>query len=923
MLTDEITRQIAIQPDQSFIVQAPAGSGKTSLLVKRFINLLAICNEPEECLAITFTKKAAFEMRHRVLQAIEQEVLAKDQSIKNKNHNNIYTQVLSDPNRLKILTIDAFCASLTQKMPIMSRLGVNLNVVEDPEKLYLKAVDQLLKTTYSSEPQSNNLIKILNYLNNDHKTIKNLLIDMLAKREQWLPLIVPIKDNLDLKEILENNLKLAIEDLLKDILNYLPNKYTQNKIIDFAKLAANNIKKNNITNNIVYCQNLTNFWPEATIVDLPIWRGLAELLLNKNGDPRRQVNVNQGFLSASSLKNSEEKKLAAELKRSMQELLEDLSEHQGSFLKKLQQITILPDLNYSAENWDFLQSIFYLLPELVAHLMVVFQEEQQVDFTQIAIAALQSLGAQQEPTDLALFMDYKLNHILVDEFQDTSILQFNLLEKLVANWQINDGRTIFLVGDPMQSIYRFRQADVGLFLKVQKYGIANIKLKNLYLKTNFRSTNTIVNNLNKLFTNIFPVNNDITLGGISYSKAEANNLSSYNTNSKVQFFLAENSKIEAENIVTLIKKTKQENVNHTVAVLVRAKLHANHIIEALRRHNIKFQATDIEPLSSKAVICDLISLTRAILHVHDVIAWLALLRGPLVGLKLVDLHALCESSINPLFMELQNYKNNDLLSKDAKLRLNYILPILFNAIEQRENTSNLSKLIKKTYIALGGYLLLNQEEVGLVEDFFHALLKIKNVTDVSIIEELMNEQFVSDCRSTMDLDSIQLMTIHKAKGLEFDTVILPGLARKTLFSKKQLLLWEQRSITNIDVSKSCLLFATIKSINSQNNNSIYDFMKYSEEERELYEEQRLLYVAITRARKNFYGFSYKKSSKVNGSKNFFKILEPYVEFEQLLSLESKESSNTVIVLRRIPSSWYEKKECPSSAIAAEQGTQLF
>ena len=124
---------------------------------------------------------------------------------------------------------------------------------------------------------------------------------------------------------------------------------------------------------------------------------------------------------------------------------------------------------------------------LVAQLQVVFKERGSVDFSAISLAALTALGTDDAPTDLALYFDVKLRHILVDEFQDTSITQHNLLRKLTAGWETNDGRSLFVVGDPMQSIYRFRQAEVGLFLQSQLQGIGNIQLKPLQLTVNFRS----------------------------------------------------------------------------------------------------------------------------------------------------------------------------------------------------------------------------------------------------------------------------------------------------------------------------------------------------------------------------------------------------------------------------------------------------
>src|ERR1035438_729797 len=87
----------------------------------------------------------------------------------------------------------------------------------------------------------------------------------------------------------------------------------------------------------------------------------------------------------------------------------------------------------------------------------------------------------------ALRLDYQIRHLLVDEFQDTSVSQYALLERLTAGWERGDGRTLFAVGDPMQSIYRFREAMVGLFLKACEEGIGDVTLEPLRLSANFRS----------------------------------------------------------------------------------------------------------------------------------------------------------------------------------------------------------------------------------------------------------------------------------------------------------------------------------------------------------------------------------------------------------------------------------------------------
>src|SRR6202158_4379566 len=138
-----------------------------------------------------------------------------------------------------------------------------------------------------------------------------------------------------------------------------------------------------------------------------------------------------------------------------------------------------------------MQASVSVLTLAVAELQIAFRENGRVDFQELLIRASRALGNADSPTDLALALGHRIQHILVDEFQDTSYTQFELLEKLTAGWEPDDGRTLFLVGDPMQSIYRFRQADVSLFLKARLNGVGGLRLEPLTLRVNFRSRRQI------------------------------------------------------------------------------------------------------------------------------------------------------------------------------------------------------------------------------------------------------------------------------------------------------------------------------------------------------------------------------------------------------------------------------------------------
>ena len=129
-MSDQLLRQQALAIDQSVIVQAPAGSGKTTLLIQRMLALLQRAKSPEEILAITFTNKAANEMRVRIIQALQKDekILARDQTLG--------WRLLDNPNQLRIQTIDSFCASLTKQFPLKSICGPKADITATPMALY-------------------------------------------------------------------------------------------------------------------------------------------------------------------------------------------------------------------------------------------------------------------------------------------------------------------------------------------------------------------------------------------------------------------------------------------------------------------------------------------------------------------------------------------------------------------------------------------------------------------------------------------------------------------------------------------------------------------------------------------------------------------------------------------------------------------
>ncbi|MDG1851342.1 MAG: UvrD-helicase domain-containing protein, partial [Gammaproteobacteria bacterium] len=199
---DHKERRLALDVEASFCVQAPAGSGKTELLTQRYLSLLSRCECPEEILAITFTRKAASEMRNRILEKMTQarhlsepeitemadherltielaeKVISRDQALQ--------WQLLENTTRLKILTIDSFNAQLTNQLPVISALGVTPGVVDDASLMYEEAVMELLGELENDNTLSRHLQKLLAHVNNQWHTLSGLLVNLLGKRDQWL-----------------------------------------------------------------------------------------------------------------------------------------------------------------------------------------------------------------------------------------------------------------------------------------------------------------------------------------------------------------------------------------------------------------------------------------------------------------------------------------------------------------------------------------------------------------------------------------------------------------------------------------------------------------------------------------------------------------------------------------------------------------
>ena len=576
MIADRAQREAALDATRSYIVQAPAGSGKTSLLVDRFLGLLATVRQPEEIVAITFTRKAAAEMRERVLEQVPAELAP----------------------RLRIQTIDALCASLTAQMPVLARFGAQPGVAEDASELYREAA---ARTIMDITPP---VARLLAHLDNNLAVATDQLAEMLARRDQWLRATGRAPTRAELEAAL---------------------LFERNRLIAKARAL------------------LPDATPELA----------RELLTEKNAWRKKNT-------KAQSLSGNEPLRLA---------------------LIALKQA---PPAAYTGTQWEALEAILALLNPAVAQLRLLFAERGEVDFTEIAHGALLALGTPEEPTDLLLSLDVRVRHLLVDEFQDTSNSQWELLERLTAGWEAGDGRTVFVVGDPMQSIYRFRDAQVGLFLHARRHGLPAVKLEPLTLATNFRSQGAVVDWVNAVFPAVLPAAEDESSGAVPYAPSVTHKPADPAGAPTLELFADRDA--EARRVVELLADAPGK-----AAILVRNRSHLDAIVPALKAAGIRFRAVEIEQLGEKQVVQDLFALTRALTHLADRVAWLAILRAPWCGLDLNELSIHFENRADSTVWELM---------QDIP-RLSNIVAVLEPALEHRLR-GTLRDRVEGVWLALGG-----------------------------------------------------------------------------------------------------------------------------------------------------------------------------------------------------------------------------
>jgi ATP-dependent exoDNAse (exonuclease V) beta subunit len=830
---DAGVRERALDIGESFLVQAPAGSGKTELLTQRFLALLGVVETPEVIVAITFTRKAAGEMRTRISGALMRAAGAEPEEDHARRTYGLARAVLErdatlgwglleNPSRLRVMTIDSLCRSLTGQMPWMSRMGGQPAPADDPEVLHHEAALRTLAMLEEDTPYRPVLERLLLHLDNQLPRAAELLMQMLARRDQWLR---HVAGGLD-REELEESLRAIAEAALERVRHQVP--FNAWDLMRHAGLDVEGLD------------------------ELERMQALARFLLTQEGTPRRRITSREGF-GPKDARKAEMESLCANL---------DLV-----FAADLDAVRGVPPAVYSDKQWAIIEALAGVLQLAVAQLRMVFQERRTTDYVELTLSATRALGTDAEPTPLAYALDFRIQHLLLDEFQDTSRSKLSLLERLVGDWAPGDGRTVFAVGDPMQSIYSFQEADVSLFEECRVHGLGRVRLTSLTLRSNFRSSRNLVDWFNETFPGVLAPRNDPGRGAVAYSPSQAQR--GEEAGAAVEWHGV--GPLDEPGAVADVV----ERAEGRVAILVRRRADALGIVAELKRRGIAFQAVEMDLLAERSIVQDLKALTRALLHRGDRLAWLSVLRAPWCGLTLAEL---TEVAAAPVIA--------DGLGLAMSPRLDRVGRVLTAAIGEGRRRS-LRRHVEETWRALGGPACLRSgAEAEDAQTFFRLLDKLDAAGDLAgfgALDEALEK--LNAAADPTAPERIQLMTMHKSKGLEFDTVILPGLSNKPRTASAALLRWEEAG---------GLVVGCIRETGADRD-PVYDYLGVLERGKAEQEAGRLLYVAATRAKRRLHLFGWQA---VAGS--FLARLShagfPVVEAER----EAAAAPARGVPLRRVP-----------------------
>jgi len=849
---DQKIRDEALNTSGSFIVESPAGSGKTDLLIARYLALLSKVSHPRQILAVTYTRKAAVQMKNRVIQKLNQakakepkpespwEALLLSLAEKALKKHGSHPAILFNPESLQIGTFHSFCASLLRGWPVESGIPPGLDLLDDidQEALLQRTVDQYVESILSKDVSSeerNAYIKRLAAVNNYPDALSKQIKGLLGRRDRLkdFPLLSSEKRS---TESLDSELHRRLENYVGYFLSELQDYFLQHETSWASLKKSLTIQKGSNSD------KLPDVIPGSSLKDVARWKGVGEVFITGGGTPRKQFGPKYGFPNGFGKDPS-----AAFIK--------DLPQVQA---KRLAFVADWPDPEEDNVGIAELLDILILAVGASARLQELIRT-QGMDYLELEMGALRALsqaGQGGRPSESLIFHQEHLRHILVDEAQDLNDIQVEILGRLAEGWEPGDGRTVFVVGDPKQSIYRFRRAEVELFYKLEEKGLprnseAPLPLKPLLLTANFRSRPHLITFANRVFEQVMSSPRK-EYDEVKFSHSEAaKGKSDHPIPTKAAIFTKEYSggeglpprEREAQWMASEVARLHRERPKETIAILIPARTNLAFFVRALAECDVAVQLLEGEPMKQKPEVHHLLNLFTAMIRPYDDVPWAGAVRGPWFRVS------------NQVLLDLKGgngfWSERILSRKDTSPELAKFCEAIVEARKMfgRESySSTLSRLWEDLDGPRQASALYGAAGVSNARAFFDLLDLCSGMPGEEALLQL--NRLLETAYTPPDpkgaFSNVYMMTIHKAKGLEFGHVFAVNLDYNALRGGgREQPAYRMERLPGEE--KHFLAAATADRRTGQQNIGSY-LLKDLTEKRTLAETRRLFYVAATRAK---------------------------------------------------------------------------
>ena len=868
------------------IIEAAAGSGKTYQLINRLVQLLINGANPAHIVAITFTRKAAAEMQVRLQERLYQlATLDENELVTELNNTGItankrilskarylYESVILSPQTVRCTTFHSFCQEILKRFPFEAEVPPGFELSEQTY-LYQKQAWHALMTDCQQQPHAN-VAKAISFLFDEFglSNTRDILNSFLAQRSDWWAWTQKANNPVGYA-ISQMQARLQVEPSDKPLDIFFNQPDLDASLNQFC-LSLDKLKAKTYKTALTAISNARN-------TELNLDERLENLkiaFLKKNGEPL-----------ARKITKEMDKSLGSDNAENFIQI------HQG-ICQQLEQLNKALNLqkSYQINKQWYIAGSTYL-----EHYQKIKTDLRLLDFTDLEWQTYCLLTKSHHALWVQYKLDARINHLLIDEFQDTNPIQWRLLQPLIEEFtqqqesHASDSRSVLLVGDIKQSIYRFRRAEPELFPIASEYIEQNFNSNHLPLNASWRSSPAIINFVNKLFTEtilnkaIMNFSSHTTMlkelpGSVTLLNYPVMEEESIEKNKPSPFrnplqqpradkisvnqleaeIIANKIKTLIHNNIAITDKETTRNIQYKdIIILLRNRTNAAYYEKALHQQGIPFVGSERGTLLDCLEVNDIVMLLNWLITPFNNIALASILRSPLFSISDQTLIQLAQID-----------------SKDAgNSNWFYKIETLLASTEEKTQLSKALQLLKHwqdiaTRIPVHDLLDVIYSEADVLAQYSHAYpphLKARTYSNLTRLIELALEvdsgrypslqQFIAHIEqlknrpseapdapaASNDLNRVQVMTIHASKGLEAPVIFLANADAEgqSKFTYKSIVDWPAEKQT-----PDIMMLA--------NKNNCRDTVTESLINKDTLAEQReaanVFYVAITRARQYLY-----------------------------------------------------------------------